>query len=174
MADFSTCLVDHIMTASHHNTPTYEKDNAATTAVLHIKEWKYARAATGSYVEFTVVINETRAVTSPHRNIRVIQKRYAQFAALHEALIDLGFALPKMPTGDLWTNVLIKLTPHAVLDRRRGELQNVLTCISQSQQMQSTAPFREFVATNTSAMNYTSLRDAQFTPSHQITRQETK
>ncbi|ETV95395.1 hypothetical protein H310_11273 [Aphanomyces invadans] len=174
MADYSKFFVGDAMTAGQLDTAAASDEESSLT-VLHIKEWKYARTPTRSYVEFTVVVNEPGGggASASHRDIRMIQKRYGQFATLHQALVDLGFALPKMPSGDLWTNVLIKLTPRSVLARRREELQNMLTCISQSQQMQHTAAFLEFVATNSSATNYTSLRDAQFTPSHFIMRQET-
>ncbi|RHY28707.1 hypothetical protein DYB32_006939 [Aphanomyces invadans] len=165
MADYSKFFVGDAMTAGQLDTAAASDEESSLT-VLHIKEWKYARTPTRSYVEFTVVVNEPGGggASASHRDIRMIQKRYGQFATLHQALVDLGFALPKMPSGDLWTNVLIKLTPRSVLARRREELQNMLTCISQSQQMQHTAAFLEFVATNSSATNYTSLRDAQFTP----------
>ncbi|KAF0720161.1 Aste57867_516 [Aphanomyces stellatus] len=129
---------------------------------MHIKKW----AHTGSFVEFTVLVVVHGATTKEFDPSRVftIHKRFAQFAALHKSLVALGLALPNMPTVDLWTNVMIKLTPDACLDERRQQLQKILDRIAQSPEVQRTDAYQEFIATNVAPTNYTSLRDVHHVP----------
>ncbi|CAK4702584.1 unnamed protein product [Aphanomyces euteiches] len=136
---------------------------SAPLRALYIKKWSYSqRSALHSYIEFSVLVRDTSAVSkAPH--VVEIHRRFSQFHALHKALRDDGFALPDMPTFDLWTNVLIKLMPESALRERQMQLQAILDCVSRSKDMQATTAYKTFVGP-TSELKYTSFSDIRIHP----------
>ncbi|CAK4154440.1 unnamed protein product [Aphanomyces euteiches] len=152
---------------------TAPTETNSATSVMRIKTWRYANPSDGnSFVEYAIVVNARGLQAKCHAHVYTIHRRYAQFDTLHRALRDQGFALPNMPTADLWTNILIKLTPDAHLEQRRQQLQNVLDCINLSPQMQSTAAYQEFVGASPETTKYTSFRDVQLVAPTALLKQD--
>ncbi|CAK4086423.1 unnamed protein product [Aphanomyces euteiches] len=149
---------------------TYAEPMKEATSSMHIRKWTYNKQ--GAFVEFTIVVQEAATSRNKHPSVHVLSKRFSQFQALHCALLQRGFALPDMPKVDLWTNVLIKLTPKPVLAQRQAQLQRFLDCVSESADVQVTEAYKEFIKSDSSALGYTSLTDVRLRRMSMI-RQET-
>ncbi|ETV92849.1 hypothetical protein H310_13040 [Aphanomyces invadans] len=161
-ATTSTTTSSHL----HDDNNNCYADGART---MWIKKWSYSKPTPGqsrsSFIEFTVLVRDSNlACKDPV--VYEIHRRFSQFHALHKALRDHGFALPDMPTFDMWTNVLIKLVPDQALRDRQAQLQHVLDCISGSIAMQATAAYKAFVGTPSPDVKwrYTSLSDIRIHP----------
>ncbi|KAF0720162.1 Aste57867_517 [Aphanomyces stellatus] len=135
---------------------------AAPTASLRIKDWSYNKS--GSFVEFAIVVHDFNKSAYKHPNVYIVRNRFSQFSTLHKSLRASGFAVPDMPTVDLWTNVLIALTPGPILAQRQKQLQHFLDCVSQSAAMQATAAFKVFAQSNKAPLGYVSLKDVRIHP----------
>ncbi|KAF0710916.1 hypothetical protein AaE_012320 [Aphanomyces astaci] len=141
---------------------------AARPRSMFIKKWSYSTPTEAqprwSFIKFTILVTDTNPTSYKDPTVYEIQRRFSQFHALHKALRDQGFALPDMPTFDVWTNVLIKLVPDQALRDRQAQLQYVLDCISGSVAMQATTAYKAFVGAPDMKWRYTSLSDIRILP----------
>ncbi|KAF0687431.1 Aste57867_20830 [Aphanomyces stellatus] len=145
--------------------PIDTPETDAAPRMMFIKKWGHHASNQGSHIEFTILVRES-SVLRKDPQVYEIHHRFSDFLALHTTLRDQGFALPKMPTVDLWTNVRIKLTPDQALRDRQLQLQVFLDCIGTSDAMQATAAFKAFVGTPSPDVKwrYTSLSDIRIHP----------
>ncbi|CAK4086633.1 unnamed protein product [Aphanomyces euteiches] len=144
-----------------------------TMVRLEISKWMYAKSnQSGDQRHVVYCMDVVEAKSSRHRvkksdpALPVVYvrppgfaRRFSDFRLFHQALLNDGYRIPRLPPANPWTDLVLKFFPASVIVPRMHQLQWFLNAVNGSPEIQASRAFAAFLGRPLNASHgFTKLR----------------
>ncbi|KAG9414407.1 hypothetical protein AC1031_013764 [Aphanomyces cochlioides] len=144
-----------------------------TMVRLEISKWMYTKSnRSGDQRHVVYCMDVVEAKSSRHRvkksdpALPVVYvrppgfaRRFSDFRLFHQALLNDGYRIPRLPPANPWTDLVLKFYPASVIVPRMHQLQWFLNAVNGSPEIQASRAFAAFLGRPLNASHgFTMLR----------------